>query len=104
MNETNDTILRAVDIVVNARLAQLKKDTTIVGTICDVSKASTGKYRALYQNQYIDVYTDDLTANYKIDESIYITVPSGDMNSKKFILGRVKELKISEYVDIVDPN
>ena len=104
MNETNDTILRAVDIVVNARLAQLKKDTTIVGTIYDVSKASSGKYRASYQNTIIDVYTDDLAADYKKDESIYITVPSGDMNSKKFILGRVKELEISQYVDIVDPN
>ena len=104
MNETNDTILRAVDIVVNARLAQLKKDTTIVGTIYDVSKASSGKYRASYQNTIIDVYTDDLTTDYKINESIYITVPSGDMNSKKFILGRVKELEISQYVDIVDPN
>lgn len=104
MNQTNDTILQAIDIVVNARLAQLHKDTTIKGTIVDASNSSKGKYIIKYQNSLFDVYTDSTDVVYKEDESIYITVPSGDMNNKKFILGKVKDLELSEYVDIVDPN
>lgn len=104
MNQTNDTILQAIDIVVNARLAQLHKDTTIKGIVIDNSDAKKGKYTIKYQNVPFDVYTDNLEADYKIDDSLYVTVPSGDMSSKKFILGRSNELDIAEQVDIVDPN
>ena len=104
MNQTNDTILQAIDIVVNARLAQLHKDTTIKGVVIDNTEAKKGKYTIKYQNIPFDVYTDNLEAGYNIDDSLYITVPSGDMSSKKFILGRSNELEIAEQVDIVDPN
>jgi hypothetical protein len=104
MNEINNSILSAFDIVIADNIRKIKKDTTIQATIVDVSEADKGHYKIKYENAILDVWTDDLKTEYDIDEAIYVTVPEGDKSNKMFILGRVKSKEDKPYVEYTDPN
>lgn len=104
MNEINSLILSAVDTVVNARLAKQNKDTTIVAQIYDNANAIFGTYTVKYQNTYFDVYSNDTEKVYQKNASVYILVPLGDMNQRKFILGAANSTKENPCVEITDPN
>ena len=104
MNEINNSILSAFDIVIADNIRKIKKDTTIQATIVDVSEADKGHYKIKYENAILDVWTDDLKTEYDIDEAVYVTVPEGDKSNKMFILGRVKSKEDKPYVEYTDPN
>ena len=105
MNQTNDTILQAIDIVVNARLNAIKRDSTIKAQIVDVSQAEKGIYTIKYQNATFTAYNSSPSILYKPEESVYVSVINGDLGNDKYIIGKVSSRNATnEYIETVDIN
>lgn len=105
MNQTNDTILQAIDIVVNARLNAIKRDSTIKAQIIDVSQAEKGIYTIKYQNATFTAYNSSPAILYKPEESVYVSVINGDLGNDKYIIGKVSSRNTTnEYIETVDMN
>lgn len=105
MNQTNDTILQAIDIVVNARLNAIKRDSTIKAQIYSTAQAEKGIYSIKYQNAIFTAYNSNLSVSYNIDDNVYVTVINGDLGNDKYIVGKViAKNKDNQYVETVDVN
>lgn len=105
MNQTNDTILQAIDIVVNARLNAIKRDSTIKAQIVDVSQAEKGIYTIKYQNATFTAYNSSPAILYKPEESVYVSVINGDLGNDKYIIGKISSRNsTNEYIETVDIN
>ena len=105
MNQTNDTILQAIDIVVNARLNAIKRDSTIKAQIIDVSQAEKGIYTIKYQNATFTAYNSSPAILYKPEESVYVSVINGDLGNDKYIIGKVSSRNTTNaYIETVDMN
>lgn len=81
-----ETLLEAVDIVVNKRLEGIKFDTTDVATIIDDKSAKIGKYIVSTGSVSYVAYSNDTT--YRSGDCVYVTIPNGDYDNQKIISGK----------------
>ena len=95
--ELQQTILDAMDIVVNSRLQNIKRDKTVQATIESCENVSTNLYKAKYKNGYILAYADN-KKSYKKNDEVYIVVPEGDFSNRKIILGLLDETQNDKEV------
>ena len=88
MADIIENICEAVDVIVERRLSSLQFDKTITAIIQSIDgTAEEGK-----ENKYIvtdgttqyTVYSNNV---YKENTSVYVSIPNGDYNQKKFIVG-----------------
>ena len=103
MNGTNleDTILKAIDIVVSKKISEAGYDKTIRGTIVSCEDATVGKYKIRYQDSYFLASATNMDVKYSKGASVYILIPKGDFRQQKTILGAVEKLGVN-YVAVAE--
>lgn len=111
MADIGEKIFEAVDVIVQKRLSGLEFDKTIVGTIESVKGvAEEGKENTYIVNDGSTKYTVYSKNVYRVNTSVYVSIPNGDYTQKKFIVGyNLGESEIQEtadpdsFVDITGP-
>lgn len=93
-----ENILQAVDMVVSQRLNEMSFDKTIVCKVEDDTNASKGEYTVSYQAMTMVVYAANPEEEYKKGQQVYVTVPQGDFNLRKIIIGYVSSSEIPTYL------
>lgn len=103
MSGTNleDTILKAIDIVVSKKISEAGYDKTIRGTIVSCEDPTIGKYKIRYQDSYFYAFTTNMDVKYSKGNSVYILVPGGDFRQQKTILGATEKLGVN-YVAVAE--
>lgn len=86
VNGYSEVMCSVIQAMIDASLAKVKCDKTVKGIIKDDSKANFNYYTVSENNiDYIAYSNGEI---YKNNESVYITIPNGDYNEQKFIVGR----------------
>ncbi len=86
-NEFQDSIFKAVDVLLDKRVENLDTDKTITATIDTCVNMIEHQYLVNYQNGLMYAYAQDGAA-YTKDQQVYVLVPQNDMTKKKIIIGR----------------
>ena len=86
MADIAEQICLAVDQIVLERLKNIKYDTTIVATIVDNKHAADYKYTCSNGSAQFVAFSKDTT--YKINDSVQVTIPNGDYDQQKIIIGK----------------
>ena len=86
-SKIEDTILTAIDILVDKKISSAEFDQTIKGVIERCENEALGKYLVRYQDSIIAAYSSDIDKKYQQGQNVYITVPKGDMKNDKIIIG-----------------
>jgi len=109
MKDISESLFQAVDIIMSAKLHDLKYDKTITCTIEDDTNKEKGEYICSDGSSKFIAYSDVTT--YKNGISVYVTVPDGDYNNRKIIIGRYVEdngeyytyrAPFEDYIDITE--
>lgn len=90
MNDLQQSLLDAMEILADAAEKNSKRTKTIECTIIDNSQAGAGIYQANYLGNIIQVYSGNLTSSYAIGEVVNVLVPEGNFDKDKSILGSVR--------------
>lgn len=99
MIDIAEQICLAVDEIITKRLENIKYDTTIIGTIVDNTEALQYRYTCSNGSSNFIAYAKDTT--YKVGDSVQITIPNGDYDQQKIIIGKyVAEDNDTPYVFI----
>lgn len=93
-----NSILNAIDIIVDRSITQAKFDQTIQATVISCEDEVRGKYKVKYQDAYYYVTADNLSNVYTKGSQVYILVPGSDFSKPKKIIGSVSN---SESVYVV---
>ena len=81
-----DSILKAIEIVADNKIANLETDKTITAQIVSCTNALTGLYKLKYNGGFINAYADE-GKSYSENQTVYVLVPQGDISKKKMIVG-----------------
>lgn len=81
-----EQIYKAIDIITNKRLEALQYDITIEATITDDTQAEKGVYTVSNGNASFLAYSKD--SEYKNDDVVMVTIPQGNYNNQKIIVGK----------------
>lgn len=95
MNNTSESILSAVDILVNEAISKLSYDKTIIAEITSIVNLDSGEYKIKYTGNIVSAFSSDLEKQYKVGDSVYVTIPEGELSNKKIILCRTDEQSLS---------
>lgn len=103
MSGTNleDTILKAIDIIVSKKVSEAGYDKTIQGMVAACADPTIGKYKIRYQDSYFYAFATNMDVTYNKGSSVYILVPKGDFRQQKTILGAVNKLGIN-YIAVAE--
>lgn len=101
MSEIADSILDAVEILVDKKTSDLQFNKTIRGKISEIIDESIGKYKIQYQNSYFTAYSSDSNATYQKGSEVYVEILSNDFEKNALILGTVRRLG-SNYISIIE--
>lgn len=74
MNNTNNNILKAIEIMIDQKNQKLKYDKTFKSTIW--GKNEDGTYQISYMNQLYNVY-NALGTDLELGQSVWVKIPSG---------------------------
>ena len=107
-----NSFIEAVQTLINSSVADLAFDKTIKATICEkTADEANGRYKAKYNDSKITVFASDPTLKYRVGQQVWVSVPNGDFENDKYIVGTVDKLGASygssdpEYgVDIITKN
>ena len=86
MSNVSENLFQAMDIIIAERLNGLNYDKTILCKIEDDSKKDKGEYIVSDGSSSFIAISKDAT--YMNGASVYVTVPTGDFNQQKLIVGR----------------
>lgn len=82
----SEVMCTVIQNMIDANLSKIKCDRTVKAIIIDDSKANYNYYTVSENNiDYIAYSTGEI---YKKGESVYITIPNGNYDEQKFIIGR----------------
>lgn len=82
----SEVMCTVIQNMIDANLSKIKCDRTVKAVIIDDSKANYNYYTVSENNiDYIAYSTGEI---YKKGESVYITIPNGNYDEQKFIMGR----------------
>lgn len=81
-----DNILEAFKIYYQEQSSKLKHDCTVEATVVDVSEKSDGVYTVQSEGARFKAYA--IAGSYYTNEQVLVSIPNGDYNNQKFILGR----------------
>lgn len=101
MSKLEETILQAIDIIVDRAISGAGYDKTIQAVIVECVDQTIGKYRVKYQDGMFYAYSENTDVTYATGTSVYVLVPSNDMGNDKRILGTTKKLGIN-YIPVVE--
>lgn len=87
MADYGEIICKAVDEIVTSKLQGLQYDITKLCTIVDDSMSHQGKYVVSDGTARYEAFTTDVS--FKSGNQVLVTIPNGDYNMQKTIIGRV---------------
>lgn len=93
MANYSELMCEAIDLIVKQRLTQIQYDQTQICTIVDDTKKQQGIYIVSNGSARFEAYGDD---TYRLNDSVYVNIPNGDMNEQKFIQGKRTNRNINE--------
>lgn len=96
MSNYGENMCQAISLIVENYLGNQKYDKTIVCKITDDTYSSEGRYEVQYESSTFTVYSD--SKSYRKGTSVWVTVPGGDFNAQKFIVGRYTSSEEDKYV------
>lgn len=103
MNNYEEQICKAIDIILKKRFADLKFNKTIFATI--TKSKGDGLYELKYQDAVIEAYS--LTGlKYKENDNVYVLIQNNDINDKKYIISYAGDIPIpvlDEYLTKHNP-
>ena len=102
VNELQEKLLKAMDILNTKALSSVGFDKTIICTIVDDSEKDKGKYEVSNGSSIFSAYSE--SDKYKNNDSVYVTIPQGEYANQKMIIGKktVEEEKPFNYKDPFD--
>lgn len=93
----------AIDTIVAERLNAVTKDVTVLCTVVDDSKRQEGKYVVTETNSQTKFEAFSDNTEYRKDNNVYVTIPKGDMNEAKFIIGKKQKDELEEAYTYTRP-
>ena len=97
-NRYEKSVVQAMQVIADQRIANLKLDKTIVGVIDHVVSGS--KYAITYNGGLIYAFAQNDDVYYP-RAKVYILVPQGDFNQEKRILGLTSNTQINDNLNTV---
>ena len=91
-----ETLFCAVDEIVTKRIESINFDKTIDCVIIEDEEAKKGKYRVT--DGSANFYAYSVSTDYKKDDAVYVTVPNGDFNNQKIIIGKKTSNETSPFI------
>lgn len=91
-----EIICQAVDEIVSKKIEGIKFDKTINCIIVDNKEAQQGRYKVSDGSAKFYAYSS--TTDYKIDDAVYVTVPNGDYDNQKIIIGKQVSNNTSPFI------
>ena len=95
-----DSLLNAIDYLVNNRIEKINKDTTITCTIKKCENALTGQYTVNYNGGFLTAYAQE-NISYEENISVFVLVPEGDFTKRKLIIGKASQVTEDENITFV---
>ena len=86
MTDIAESLFQSIDIISKNQLKSLAFDTTVEATIIDASRAQDGIYTVSTGNSNFLAYSTE--TGYKENDAVMVTVPQGDYNKQKMIIGK----------------
>ena len=86
MADYSEIFMQSVDLLVHKRMSELQFDKTISCQIVDNSAADRGEYSVSDGSTTFTAYSKDVT--FKQGDNVYVTIPNGDFNNQKQIIGK----------------
>lgn len=87
MNELQESLLKAADILATYKEKQSNATTTVNCQIIEILDKDIGLYKVQYLGGTFSAYSNNNKINYKINDNVYVLIPDGDFNKPKYILG-----------------
>lgn len=91
-----EIICQAVDEIVSKKIEGINFDKTINCIIVDDKEAQQGRYKVSDGSAKFYAYSN--TTDYKIDDAVYVTVPNGDYDNQKIIIGKQVSNNTSPFI------
>ena len=109
MSQTSENILNAVNYLIDSKISKLQLDKTIIAEINSIVDISIGEYKVKYESNIFSAFSEDLSKEYKIGDSVYVKIPQSDFNKKKLIEGKTSSKSSDTYnsnyiVNNIGPN
>lgn len=83
---TSEELFTAIKTIVDKQIDKVHYDKTIICTIEDNSKASQGEYTVSDGSTSFTAYSEK--TNYTKGAGVYVTIPQGNYENKKLIIGK----------------
>ena len=99
MSNIQESIFKAIDVITDKKIGEIKFDKTIECIIENDAEADKGKYTARYQDIIINIFSNNNTVRYGHGTNVYVLVPQGDFSNKKTIIGKVENVG-EEFISI----
>ena len=88
INGYSETMCAVIQAMIDANLSKIKCDRTVKGIIVDDSKADFNYYTVSENNITYIAYSNENGQIYSNNDAVYITIPNGDYDEQKFIIGK----------------
>lgn len=98
--DIQNSLLKAIDYLANARIDQMQVDKTVTATIHSCTNALTGEYRVNYNGGQMFAYSQD-NQTYSKNTKVYVHVPLGDFSNKKTIIGKAQNTTVDNNISFV---
>lgn len=95
-----ESLLQAIDYLVNNRVDKINKDQTISCTIKSCANSLTGEYQVNYNGGFLIAYAQE-GASYSENSKVYVLVPEGDFSKRKLIIGQASSVTEDENITFV---
>lgn len=95
-NEYSQKILEAMDIIAQSKINSISFDKTITCTITNDEKRKEGEYEVSNGISKFKAYSQD--NSYRKDDVVYVTIPEGNYDNQKMIIGKKTDEDIKPYV------
>jgi hypothetical protein len=86
MNNYDEIICNAIDIIVKNKIKKADFDYTVKATILECTDSSIGEYKVQYQDSTFTAYALNPNISFAEDSMVYIFVPNNNFDENKYIL------------------
>ena len=93
-----ESILNAVNTIVEQRTNELKVDKTITAIVEKNMGVFGGKalYKVMYEGGFFEAVVLNATETYLPNTSVYVLIPQGDFSKEKVIIGRANNINFDK--------
>ena len=95
-NKIANSILSAIDIVVDKKISEASFDRTVIATVVKpISNMANNKYQVRYQDSLLEALVPN-DAVYRAGDSVFLLMPQNKLEEQNWILGTALSSRVSE--------